>query len=202
MNRPSSWDAVLGSRAGVILTLGATAVTGLAAFQRAVSWFVLVIALLLCRSAFAAKGRVETYRRWRGAWKAMEQPPALLDRSSASGPQPLPVAAGRTRLVGQVLLVTWAVLFYYLATHTRNGATDAYGAAFLAWLAVSAVGLLRVAIAILVPSREQIAGQAAPQARNRAAAVDRATVSQCLPPYCEELLNAEEPGAGEPGTGH
>jgi hypothetical protein len=207
MNRPSSSDALLGSRAGIILTTGATAVTGLAASRQAVSWFVPVIGVLSCSAAFSARGRVETYRRWRETFDAMGQPPALFDPAAANEPQPRPAASGRTRrLLGQVLLVTWAVLLYYLVTHTRYGATEAYGALFLAWLGLSAIGLLRVAIAILVPSRERTGGPPAPQ-RDRAAATAGsngapAIVEQCLPPYCHDLLNQEEPEAGEPGTGH
>jgi hypothetical protein len=206
MNRPSSWDALFGSRAGIVLTTGATAITGLAASRQAVSWFVPVIGILTCGAAFSAKGRVETYRRWRGAWEAMEQPPALFDPAPANDPQSPPAATGRRGLLGQVLLVTWAILLYYLITQTRNGAMEVYGAVFLAWLALSALGLLRVAIAIVVPPRERTSEQAAPQQRDRAAVAGRndasSIVSQVLPPYCDELLNAEEPEAGEPGTGH
>jgi hypothetical protein len=55
----------------------------------------------------------------------------------------------RRSLLGDVLLVTWALITYYLLAHARFVPTEAYAAAVLLWLALSLWGLGRIAFVFL-----------------------------------------------------
>ncbi len=48
-------------------------------------------------------------------------------------------------LTGQALLVSWGLLAYYLATHTRFAGDPVYAVAALLWLALTLLGLARMA---------------------------------------------------------
>jgi hypothetical protein len=79
-------------------------------------------------------------------------------------------------LLGQALLVSWALLAYYLATHTQFAGDPAYLIAALLWLALTLGGLGRIAFAL----------RAAPEARALTSGEARPSSDSAFTPTSEE----------------
>jgi hypothetical protein len=203
MHKPPATDYALGHRAAIALTTGALAAACIAWAQNAVSWLVPAFVLLVCTTAFAAKKRVAVYQRWRGDWDEMARPESLPAPSAAREPESEPAATPareRSQTPRQVLLVTWALLLYWLWTHQKQGATPLYGAGCLLFLALTALGVLVIALAGFRPARAQRQPLSALAPGRAPSPANDHVVSQCLPvspeflpDYVQPLLKRDEP---------
>jgi hypothetical protein len=212
--QPSAVDFALGHRANIALTTGALAATCLAWAQSAVSWFVPLLALALCRTAFVARRKVEEWTHYRAEFDEMgrPQPRAALPYGMPGAPgerypEPDPVPAPspvreRSQTPRQALLVTWALLLYWLWTQQKQPSTALYGAAALLFLAITALGVGIIALGAFRPARPiRVDRSAVGSGRAQSApTVGDHVVSQVLPvspdllpDYVQSLLKRDEP---------
>jgi hypothetical protein len=206
MHKPSSATFALGHRAGVALTTGALAAACLAWAQSAVSWFVPLLALALCRAAFTARRKALEWSSWNAQWNEMSTPeplsglPAAPYPAQAPAPAPGP-ARERSQTPRQALLVTWALLLCWLWTDQHKPATPIYGAGVLLFLAITAIGVGSIAVGLFRPARPaRVDRGALAPGRTPYAPASEHVVSQVLPvspeilpDYVQTLLKRDEP---------
>jgi hypothetical protein len=217
MKPPSRTDMQLGTPVGLAMTGVATFIACFAWMGGSVPWLVPAFCLLLLNAARKAKVRVEAYQRWRAEWDGMAggQGVSVLPTPGERGTlrpreetAALSVKADATATkkprAGTLLLVAWALLLFWLMTHTSHSAPDVYAAAALLWLLLSAVG----AFALLFSVARGLARLASRERQGGTHSEGGAVVRVCLPvprdvpspralfaalpDYCKPLLRPPE----------
>jgi hypothetical protein len=187
MRRPSTFDFLVGHRAARISLVCSTVYLLYLSLEQGDAGLgvLFVLSLLLGRYGRQASLRVSGYRQWKASWDAM----------SGSGDAPVNVRPSRRRKTAEAvgLVVTWAILGFWLP----NTTLDSHSATYAAFAAAFGLLTLRGAYVVLrrfarrrprvrnPPDREFIV-RVCPAIPSRSPSL--AKISSGLPAYCKALL--------------
>jgi hypothetical protein len=192
MNRPSSFDFLLGHRAAVWLTTGATGVSALAWLSHGTSWLVPLVALAARNGCLAASGRVGRYRRWAEAWVEMagtgEEEPGLGPSPSrspaADAPKPAEPKPARRKprpIPRSALILAWLLLLGWFTARRNEPPTEPRdGLLALCCVVLSIWGAL-AGVASLLQRVLRTPAEALPRSGPEPEPGQDVVVTQCLP---------------------